>query len=268
MKNIPMLIFIILFLLSTQAMTQETETNGVHCGVGFIQFNDGTPSSLTVRLVVTGGIAGENQGMRDLVVLKAIDSSGRDILLKHQPELGVIAEYSQNMDDEKFFDLSEPSEKATSIRELSGEILVHIPSKDPKAKIVLPNFVKKLGNTIESQELNDAGIQLSVSTLGKLRPNPPKIMNSALIQPEVKDDDYAIWGMDPTRKLVGVEIFDGNGKRISCFNRGTSWDDNEIGYELRCETPAGPDAQLVLYLDTEKSIVKVPFKLKNLEFSR
>jgi hypothetical protein len=278
-------------LWSAAAVAQETTSNGIHCSIGYVQkmeavseeFPGGTTS---IRLVVTGGIpGGGKQGLVNIVIRKAVDDTGLDLMPDSRedgPRMPIV-DYREQFDDDHFeedySDFKETAPKATQIRELSGDILMHLPGKDPKSKVLVPGLKKQLGKPLSAELLSKAGIKLTVMTadqfLESKLPDPfslptyKKMSGERNEQPGMRalyvGYDLVLIATDPGKRLVGFEIVDASGNRLELWNHAVAPDRENIDYTmLRPGQPISDQTGLVVYLLTEASTAKVPFVLKDI----
>lgn len=280
-------ITLLLFAISTFA--QETVIKGVHCSVGFVQKNEGSegirPPSTSLRLVINGGIPAQKQGLIDIMINKAVDDTGKNLM----PDTNagtvckLIVDYREKFDDmnfdEDFAELSGTDDNAKTIREVSGEILMHVPANDPQSRVIISSFQKRSTSLLKNESLEKAQLQIEVQTaseylaatvsdplyLKRAKEQTEKDMNQNPIKAPYQDHDLVFALSDPNEKLAGIELLDAKGNRLEMwFKSCRSNEGNKYYYILRPEKPAPKDAALAIYFETEKSIVKLPFTLKNL----
>jgi TonB family protein len=162
--------------------------------------------------------------------------------------------------------LSSPLGAAKSLRSLEGVIEVIIPSLDPMATATIDQIPTTFGSPLQNAALSAAGVDVTVfdrKSLEEARPHIPALPSD----PSNGEFDYMVAINDPQGRMVGSEFeagdggpltYNHNGAMHTGFNTGARTD----GYHFRAPLP--PDAHLVCWLITPRSLVTIPFKLHDL----
>jgi hypothetical protein len=166
--------------------------------------------------------------------------------------------------------LKKNAAQARTIRELSGEVDLFAPKRDPDSIVEVKDFQKLRGASMISRVLSAAGIELNTIT---------KVQAEALDRSKGLDGQQCGKGQldaadekphvilhikNSKQQLVALEFQDKNGHKIEVtgmIGRAVLTDDWKI-FEFRSDLPDA--ARLVIYLATPKSVIKVPFTFTNL----
>lgn len=250
------------------------------------------PGSLNVELIITGDVLAKCRGIRKISLLKAVDSTGLNLLQEERQRAGSAVFDFERKDDEqteikKTMQLINPVRSATSIKEFSGSVDIYAPARDPKAKILVKGFMQKTGKPLVSDALKKAKIELTIFTKAQAdamkKAQEEKEQKEAAAAPkgpldeaaeamvgavsgllsgffEIGETDLMFTIKDPNNKLIDLEVVDATGKPVHTGSRSSSGDKYIVGYD---ELPAA-NAQLVLYLETPDSVIKTPFHLADL----
>ena len=165
--------------------------------------------------------------------------------------------------------LKNPSRKAAKITKLDGSLELFLPSKDPQANVTVAKLKSLLGKPLESPALKAAGIELTVldkaandkqkaAEKEKAATDPKQMMGQMFGSfMSVNENDLVFKINDPKKKLVSYQLQDTSGKKIS--NNGSMFTDNTkiINYS----SPLPDDAQLAIFILTDKALVKIPLKM-------
>lgn len=178
--------------------------------------------------------------------------------------------------------LKNPSRKATIVKQVSGDIELYMPSKDPNSVAEFPKFASLAGKTLSHKALKANGVEIAAISAAQIAAEKKKIEEAK--RKELKDSGYDDETMksvlestmeytlrfeegetilkikDPQKRIHDVVFVDGAGEE-----KRVSMSDNE-GYtvlSLWGEKPQ-PDWKLRVSLKTAKNIVRYPFALSNI----
>ena len=264
--------------------------NGVSFTTGEIKDSRTTGQffgGLTVELIMSGDVLQNARGIRGLNIVKAVDDKGNDLL---QPaDEGSSSSMSFGFGNggnegqlRQELKLKNPARAASAIQELSGEINLYMPEKDPKSKIVIKNFMKQAGKPVVSDVLKKGKMEVAVLTREQYEtmkaakdqadqgtPVGAKDPISALFKAfsdvfsgyqSVSDNDLVFMSKDPGGRLVDYEVQDATGAKIPTQGTSGGMDMQVISFEQLPDATA----QLVIYTETTSSLVKAPFTLSDL----
>ncbi|MCB0334491.1 MAG: hypothetical protein KDD55_13390 [Bdellovibrionales bacterium] len=234
-------------------------------------------AGLKLKVQLVGDEMNDVKGIR-YTLKKAVDETGRDLIdpekLKNE-----FQPYDQQSWNQKYveLELKNPSRKSATIQELSGEIVLYMPSKDPNAKIEFANALSQSGKPLQHKALSDVGVKMTVYT--KAAYDKKKADAQAKQQEQAKgiqggmqqafqgmfgfmsmnENDIAFEIDDPNGRIVSYAFYDSTGNEV----RRSSW---MTSGELRVtsfQSAVPADAKLVIELATPKSVMNVPLALNN-----
>ncbi|HJQ35684.1 MAG TPA: hypothetical protein VKB93_00965 [Thermoanaerobaculia bacterium] len=178
--------------------------------------------------------------------------------------------------------LKNPSRKATIVKQVTGDIELYMPSKDPNSVAEFPKFASLSGKTLTHKALKANGVEIAAISTAQIAAEKKKIEEAK--RKELKEQGYedetiksvldsqmeytlrfeegetVLKVKDPQKRIHDVVFVDGAGEE-----KRVSMSDNE-GYtvlSLWGEKPQ-PDWKLRISLKTAKNIVRYPFALSNL----
>ena len=241
--------------------------------------NDNSFAGLEIELKLTGEAAGGARGAR-AVVQKAVDDTGRNLV----KEGGRPAEFEKSSGEGSpalKLELRNPARRAKSVREISGQVEVFLPDRDPAAVASADRFLSRMDRPIAASALKAAQTEATVVSrktydAEKKKDDERKKKESesagiagAMVSAfsglfeglfgDIGENDLLIRVNDPGKKVFGVEVFDAGGKRIDdagSMKVGDFW-------ILKFTEKLPADASLRIYLMTGKALVTAPFNLKD-----
>lgn len=246
-------------------------------------------AGLEIELKVLGDILADAKAIR-LSVASAADETGRDIFSEKESrtEFKELDESEQNA-ARLSIKLKNPARQAMTVREISGEVEVFVPRRDPSSTVTVNNVQKTTGSPIVSPALKSAGIEVTLWTKqqyearrkaeeekvkaqkAKTPADAGEAIGEALTKifgglmrsfEELGEHSVAIQIKDPQSKLVGIEFQDARGSRIGGgrMSFGGAEDQTRI-YDFNEKLP--DTARVRFYVLTAKAVVKAPFKLRD-----
>ncbi|MDA8101298.1 MAG: hypothetical protein M0042_16885 [Nitrospiraceae bacterium] len=235
-------------------------------------------NSLEIKLRLIGDDAAAVRGIKT-VVRSAADDTGRSLLSEDEKQapFETIAD-GRGRKPEVTLKLKNPARKASVVKEISGDLLLFMPDKDPAATVVIKDFTKKAGKPLDDPALARAGIVLTVLTKkeydalkkeeeAKAKEAAKKQgMTEAMMSAfeglfsgffQVGEHDLLFKISDPQENLVDMDVVDAAGAKIN--NRGSMKSNNLKVLNYPEAVPV--DARLRLSLKTQQSVVTLPLRL-------
>jgi len=233
-------------------------------------------NNLEIKLKLTGDDVAGAKGIRT-VITSAVDDTGRNLLKDEEksPEFKPLQDSGLGPEVELKF--KNPARKSSVVKEISGEVHLFMPVRDPSATVILKSIKSLTGKTVSDPALAKAGIQLKVlskkeyeilakqkeqqateeaeKNLGQAMVHAFKGMLGAFFQ--VGEHDLILEIVDPAEKFINAEVMTAKGALIQTTSTTYANDMRVLGFEHAL--PA--DAQLRIFLKTPKSVVVVPLKL-------
>lgn len=227
-----------------------------------------------------------------VVVATAVDDTGA-VLVPDEPPAGLEPSQRGQMgkpDGDRpappalvFAELKNPSRTAKSLKELSGEIELFVPARDPNGAAKLPKFLSLAGKPVSNPALKANGVEISILTKAQVAAERKKAEEAerARLKKEGYDDaeaiassvESALWSFpkgednevvlrvkDPKGAIQEIKAFDGEGNRM--FAGGS----DEAGLRVLkfWGDPPKPDWSLVVELRTEKNLLRHTFAFRDL----
>lgn len=235
------------------------------------QFHNG----MEVKLKLTGDDAASVKGVRTTVV-KAVDEAGRNLLTEERPDKEFSTVRDMGTGPEISLRLKNPARRATTVKEIAGEVQLFMPDQDPTASVLVKNFRAVTGKPLTDPLLKKAGLQVTVlsktdyQTLEKQKQEEARKklgneLGEAIVQSlegmfksfsSVGENDLILKFSD-NELFVNAEVVDSTGNVIRTTITTYADDMRVLGYE----NPLPPDARLRIFLKTGKSVATVPLKL-------
>jgi len=224
-----------------------------------------------------------------VTLTKAQDEGGRDLLPEKKGDEDFQKSSSGRAPDLKI-NLKNPARGASAIKEISGEVQLFAPSRDPAATIVIDRLVSRMDKPIDSSALKsqqikarrvspkvyraqakrrdaeleaemqkhkeemkkEAGDDKTAEALMALVKGFAGMMN------DVGDNDVILQIEDPQGKLLDVEVVGASGvidTRGSMSSGGLKI--------LQYSEKLPPDAKLRFLVKTKNALLRAPFSLTN-----
>lgn len=197
-----------------------------------------TSGRLVLRPKLEGDGLGEAKAFR-IRVASAADDAGTS-LLPDEPEAPRWEESASGPC--LWIVLASPARAAASVT-VSGTVDLWAPGRDPGAEVKVPKALARAGRALAAKGLSDAGVSLRLSA------------SESAVGVSGKAAD-----VDRVRTLRLLRP-DGSEVAASGLQRGS--DGTGATLELLLSEPPPADATLVLGLLTKKSLLAVPFELKD-----
>jgi len=240
-------------------------------------------SQLEVKLKIMGDAVSDSKGVR-VRITGATDDTGRNLLKEKDDGDDFTQVGDQGFGQpEVAVKLKNPARKATVIKELTGEVSLFMPKKDPNATAVIDGFMTKGGKPLEHKALKASQVGVTILTRADFEEmrekrkrdmkegggEAAKELGQALAgvfgmlfegMMQVGENSVILGVDDPQSKVTAIEFLDKNGKRISSQS---SMRMNDVRtYEF--EKPMPADARLMIHMVTPASLVKEEVKLRDI----
>jgi len=236
-----------------------------------------------LKLSLLGDALADARGIRVVDITSAVDDTGRNLLKSdsHSKRTPYSFERLRGgaSQSQLTVELANPTRRATAIKELRGSIELFAPVKDAKSVVTIKNVFATEGKPIpalqarnvELRVLNktqfeamkksqDAAKQANPSgnALGNVISDAFKQMFSGFTR--MDDNDIAYVFEDPTQTIVDIELRDEAGTALDFGSRMSSGKSYVISYKQKPSNTS----QLVVFLATPTSIIKVPLVLTDI----
>ncbi len=241
-------------------------------------------AGLEVKLKAMGDIIADAKGIR-LNIIKAVDDTGRDLLKKDSMRSSDFTKPDENNSGQAEIEikLKNPSRKAAAVSELSGEISIFVPKKDPIATASIDAFMTLAGKPVRNNALKSARVEVAIMTKKEFdefkaqqkkevkakEGEMVKELGEAMVKAfgalfegmmEVGENSVILNLSDPDSKVIELEFLDsGSGPIRNTSSMKTG--DIRV-YEF--EKPMPRDARMTIFLMTPKSLIKTKFKMKDI----
>lgn len=241
-------------------------------------------AGLEIKLKLMGDSLADAKGL-SLSVTKAVDDTGRDLLKKDEGRSKEFTRPDESRAGQAELEvkMKNPSRKAAVVKELSGEVSIFSPSKDPNAVAAIDSFMAHAGKKIGSNALKAARVEVAVMTKkefdefkeqqkkevkakeGEMVRELGEAMAKALgslfgSMMEVSENSVILNITDPDKKVIDLEFTDAAGAPV---RSGSTMKTGDLRiYEF--EKPMPQDAKLTIFLMTPRSMARTPFKLKDI----
>lgn len=264
-----------------------------------VRLGDGPPPSPDVTFTIGLSDAGASdvKAMRVLVTA-AEDDTGATLKAQTSPDYfrpsvgrTTDEELRRRLPPYASITLSAPADGATAVRSLTGVLELVIPALDPNSTVRIARLASHYGRPLDHPSLQLAHVtivaydqataeQLAAAggpeapaqyDTGRAFGPPPKGMPADMGTPYRMGTGSVALGIDdPEQRLVDVEFETADGGVLTYNHNGNYHSSGMPDHPGRrfsiYEIPGGlpADAQLVCWLRTDKSLVKIPLNLANM----
>lgn len=234
-------------------------------------------NNLELKLKLIGDDSASIRGTK-VLLNSASDDTGRNLLLAEEKK-----DHFEAFDGNRTIDLKfrNPARKAVVVKEITGELQLFMPDKDPASTVLVKGFMKTEGRPITDPALAKADISVSVLTKKEYesikKEQEKKVKEAAKKEGltgammsaveallggffQVGDNDLIFKIDDPSKNLIDMDVIDVKDAKIQNHGSMKSGDVTVLSYEEA--VPA--DARLRLFLKTQKSVVSVPLRLADI----
>jgi len=254
------------------------------------RFSDERFGGLTIELQVTGAGAADVKAVR-VKVKSAKDDIGTSLNKPDKDEKPRdFEEFSKDRHPGPEIRLSNPRRDASSI-EVTGDVELFIPARDPSAKQRIDRFLSQLDKPLSNAALKSAKVEITplsakeykarqasgrptkeqIAEEGKKHGASEKEIQEAIALmdaltslggEEPSENSILLETKDPDGKLISVELAHADGSDLHSQGRSSNGgrELKTVKIDLAEKPPA--DAALLVTLRTSKSLVSVPLTLK------
>lgn len=241
-------------------------------------------AGLEVELKLTGDDLADAKSAR-ILVNKAVDETGRDLLPEKKPD----EDFKSIGSSELKLSLKNPARGASAIREIAGEVQLFVPTRDPAAVVTVDRLLSRMDKPVDAPGLKAQKISVRLVSpkvhraaakkreaefekeMEKHREEMKKeagddktaealmalVKGFSGMMNEVGDNDVILEIEDEQKKLLDVSVVRADGETID--TRGSMSSGGLKILQFGEKLP--PDAKLKFLLQTRKSIVSAPFTL-------
>lgn len=177
-------------------------------------------------------------------ITTAHDDAGHSLL----PGTQEAPEWADSVNDPDLWIKLLGTARAASTVTVGGTLDVYLPSLDPGAEVKVDKVFSKAGKPIASQALADAKVEV-------------------LVIPQAQSGEGSVilvGGTEGMEKVRSIRVVRADGTEIPAPGRSSSSDGERIQISLSLSEPAPADAGIVFTILTAKSVVSVPFELKDI----
>ena len=242
--------------------------------------NDNVFASLEVELKLTGEASAGARGAR-ATVEKAVDDTGRN-LIKDKSDANDFTKSSGDGPPALKVELRNPARRASKVRELTGQVEVFVPERDPSAEARIAKFASQMDRPIASPALKAVGAQVTVVSRKTYEAEKKKDAERRKKEAEgagiagamvnafaglfegmfgdIGENDVLVRVEDKGKKVFSVDVLDAAGKPVEGMGSmkvGDFW-------ILKFLEKLPADAGLQVSVMTPKSLVTENFALKDI----
>lgn len=242
--------------------------------------SDGTFARLEVELKLEGGGLEGVKGAR-AIPKKALDDTGRSLLSTEEKVPDFDTSFGRGSEPRLTLRLKNPARKAAVVKEISGDLELFAPGRDPNAVVKVDKFLSKADRPIASPALKAASVEVTIITKKGYEAEKKKeaerrkkeaekqgiagamveAMGEMLsgLMGDVSENDVVLKVEDKGKKVFSFEVVDASGKPLE--GRGSM---SQGSFKVLSFGEKPPeDAGLRIYLKTAKALVTQPFALKD-----
>ena len=278
-------LFIVSYIWTANAIAQTTNVHVMVSEVSDRRTTGQFFAGSEIKLKLVGDGLADIRGVRRVQITKAVDDTGRNLVTDEKISSAGPFEFERigkvSSQIEKTIKLGNPARKASVIKEIIGSIELYTPQKDPNAAVIVKNFTAQIGKPLALPELRQKNIEITVLNkvqYEKMKKETDERSVKKAASPEIADalvnvfkqlfsgfmrvgeNDLAFIINDPNSALVDIEINDEHG---AAYKRGGRMSSERI-HVLSFDRKIDDKAQLVIFLATPKSIIKVPLSLHDI----
>lgn len=237
-------------------------------------------AGLDIEFLVTGNSLTGARAMR-VLLSTAVDETGRNIIKESQTAFEQFDEDDQT-EASVMVKMKNPSRAAMTLKEVTGNVELFVPAKDPAATITVNNLSRSIGIPINAPTLKAAEIEITIWNKeqydARKKAEEEKLkktkgadnigdaltgMFSSLLGSlgDLDENSIAFDIKDPQSKLVRIAIQNSKGESIGSggMTVGDGKQQTRI-FDLQEKLP--PDARVTIQILTAKSLIRTPFKLE------
>jgi hypothetical protein len=254
------------------------------------RYSEPRMGGLTIELKLSGAAVGDVKALRPRVK-SAKDNLGSSLKAK-EDRPSDFEEFSPDRRPGPHVSLSTPGREASTV-DVSGDVELFIPSRDPNTKQRFDGFLARLDKPVTSSALKGAKVEITPLSAGAYkarqqqnRPTKDQIVEegkkhgasdaeiqqavaligalAALGGEEPTDTSVLLETKDPDGRIISVDVVGKDGGELRAPSRGSSGGNEDKLVKIDLAEKPPPDAVLLVTLRTSKSIVSVPLNFKQL----
>ena len=177
-----------------------------------------------------------------LTVTSARDETGKPLMEQPWTTAWETMRGSPNL----WIRLRNPERGASTVT-VTGSIALYIPGRDPDADVKVPDALARPGKAFVSSGLKDAKIDVYLASRDQL-----------------SESTIVLYGLaDQMARVRGVRVLRPDGTELEQASSSTGSSGEEKVIEIAFSEPIPKGAAIVFSLQTEKSVLTVPFELKD-----
>lgn len=226
------------------------------------QVNDRRSASSTFSNLTIGmelpSVEAKTVAASRVLVRTATDDSGADLVARDAEEPMLYPNVRDEGSISVSMTLNNPARTATKLREASGEIELYMPSKDPNATADIAKVLPASGKPLSHKALKANGIEIAFLTAAQLDAENKKREEYARLQ--LDDSELAVRIKDPQNRIHEIGYVDAKGE----FQRVSTRTDEGLTVISTWSGKAQPDWKLRVQMKTPKTVMRVPFALKDI----
>ncbi len=182
-----------------------------------------------------------------------------------------------------FAEMKNPPRRATVLKEVSGEIELFVPSRDPNGEAKLPNFLSLSGKPAVHPALKANGVEISFLSGAQLAAERKRAEDAE--RAKLKKEGYteeesvremvdsALWSFpkgdegevilrvkDPKKAIQDIKAFDGEGNPVFAGNS----DERGLRVLKFWNDKPGPDWSLKVEMRSDKALVRHTFVFRDI----
>lgn len=254
------------------------------------RYSDPSFGGLTVELQMTGETVKDVKAIRTKIK-SAKDDRGTNLYKPSKEDRAAdFQDFSPNNRPGPRFELTTPPRDASTI-DVSGEVELFIPSRDPDTKVKVEGFMARLDKPIVTSALKAAKAEITPLSAAAYKArqagNKPKKEDiiaegkkhgaseeeikqalamieafASLGGEEPTENSVLLETKDPDGRIIAIDVVGADGKDLHSGSRGSQGgrEGKLTKIDLSSKPPA--DAALLVTMRTSKSVVTVPVSLK------
>jgi hypothetical protein len=282
--------FAITFIAAFIAASLAAQPKPAPVEVKIQQVNDrrtsGSFSHLTIGLELPKILSSDVEAAR-VLISAATDDSGRSLIDPKASEPQLQPNMRSSRTDAKdpvsiSVELANPDRKATSVKEVRGEIELYMPSKDPNSIAEIAKFTSFSGKPLAHKALKANGVEIALLSTAQIEAERKRIVgekrkeykdagwedgesleetlkSTAESTLTLEESDLLVRIKDPNHRIQDITYVDAAGESK---NVSTRMDEGLVYLSTWSGKPQA-DWKLRVSMKTPKNLVRHPFALKD-----
>lgn len=241
-----------------------------------------------VELKLMGDPLVDAMGVKNVVLTKAVDDTGRDLIPDEQAPPMFFHENDEPKNQlEHTVKLKNPARQAQSIAEIAGEIELFKPTDQNGGRIVVEDFMSRPAEPLAADTLEPHEVEVAYMTkeayeqkkqevqkqgeekLGEAAQQMGEAMTEAMMEMlqgmmggmlTADENSLQFFVHDPQNRVVMLNFIGPDGEEIDVQGRMSAGDLRSFSF---AEMPDPATTRLVIYLATPEATQTVPFEVKD-----